>query len=73
MNTLLLIIQIISAVILSALVLLQVKGTGFGRVWGGLGGGNSFTRRGLEGVVFKFTFVVSAIFILVSVASLLLA
>ncbi len=70
MQSLLLIFQIISGVLLSGLVLLQVKGTGFGRVWGG--NSASFSRRGLESVVFKFTFVIAFMFLAVSMASLII-
>jgi len=41
---------------------MQAKGTGLGRSFGG-GGNVSFTRRGLEKVIFKITFVFSALFI----------
>lgn len=61
--------QMIVGVILVFLVLIQVKGTGFGRVWGS---STSFTRRGLEKLVFKLTFVVSAIFVLLSIATLVI-
>jgi len=70
MQTLLLLIQIVTGILLSGLVLLQVKGTGFGRVWGG--NNASFSRRGLEGLVFKFTFVIAFIFLAVSMASLII-
>jgi len=66
--SLVLIFQIIISFLLSAVILLQVKGTGFGRVWGGLS--TSSTRRGLEGLIFKFTFVLSFLFLLVSLVSL---
>jgi len=65
----LLVFQIVISVLLVIVVLLQVKGTGFGRVWGGLS--ISSTRRGLEGVIFKFTFVLTFLFISVSLASLI--
>lgn len=71
MQTALYIIQIILSVLLIIVVLLQVKGTGFGRVWGGLGGG-SFSRRGLEGIVFKSTFVLAFLFLLVSAVDLVI-
>lgn len=71
MQTLTLIIQIIIAVLLSALVLLQVKGTGFGRAWGG-GGAANFSRRGLENFVFKFTFVIAGLFLAISMLSLVI-
>lgn len=62
--------QIIISILLIVVVLLQVKGTGFGRVWGGLS--TSPTRRGLEGVIFKFTFVLTFLFITISLASVIL-
>ena len=62
MENLLLFLQIISSVGLIVLVLMQAKGTGFGRAFGG-GGSSSFTRRGLEKVVFKVTFIFAALFI----------
>jgi len=65
MKEVILIFQIISSVLLSIAILVQVKGTGFGRVWGGMS--NSFSRRGLEGLVFKLTFVLSFIFIGLSI------
>lgn len=58
------IIQIISAVSLTALILLQARGTGLGRA------GTSFTRRGLEKLIFRLTFIAAAVFGLVSIASL---
>jgi len=66
-----LVIQIIVSVALTALVLLQVKGTGFGRVWGGLSTHSS--KRGLEGLVFKTTFVVAFLFIVLSISTLLIS
>ncbi len=63
------ILQIITGAVLVLFVLVQVKGTGFGRVWGGA---PSSTRRGLEKLVFKLTFVVSGIFVLLSILSLVI-
>jgi len=62
-----LIIQIIISILLVLVILIQSKGTGFGRAWGGK---TSFTRRGLERVVFKATFVLAILFILVSILQL---
>ena len=67
MHQTLTILQIIVTLVLTVLILLQVKGVGFGRVWGGL---TSFSRRGLEGFVFKLTFVFAFLFILLSVLQL---
>lgn len=63
-----LIIQTITAILLVVAILIQTRGTGFGRSWGG--GSASFTRRGLEKLIFKLTFVLAGIFILVSILQL---
>jgi protein translocase SecG subunit len=61
--------QILTALILTFFILIQVKGTGFGRVWGATSA--SFTRRGLEKIVFRLTFVLSFLFIILSIVQLL--
>lgn len=58
-------VQIVVAVTLILAILVQSKGTGLGRVWGG--SPSSFTRRGLEKIIFKATFILSAVFIIVSI------
>lgn len=70
MQNILLISQILLSAALIVLILVQGRGTGISRAFGG--GGASFTRRGLEKVVFKTTFILSALFILVSVLQLAL-
>ena len=65
----LLVLQIITSVVLATLILLQSKGSGFSR---GSSGGVSFTRRGLERLLYKATFVVAALFILLSLLQLLI-
>lgn len=60
------IIQSLSAFILIIFVLLQVRGTGFSRS----SNSSSFTRRGVEKMVFKFTFIDVAIFLITSVSLL---
>jgi protein translocase SecG subunit len=67
MKSLILVLQIITAIILATAILVQVKGVGFGRVWGAA---KSFSRRGLESLIFKLTFVVAALFVLFSILSL---
>lgn len=56
------IIQSLSAFILIIFVLLQVRGTGFGRNTNS----SSFTKRGVEKLVFKLTFVISSLFLIMS-------
>ena len=71
MDTILIIIQTIVAAILIVLILFQSKGTGLSKAWG-MGGGTSFTRRGLEKLLFKSTFVLVALFLIVSILRLLI-
>lgn len=70
MKTFLLFTQVLVALLLAGAILIQSKGTGFGRVWGS--SNVSFTRRGLEQLVFKSTFVLAAVFILVSILQLVI-
>ncbi|EKE05944.1 MAG: hypothetical protein ACD_19C00140G0011 [uncultured bacterium] len=62
------IIQSISAILLIIFVLIQVRGTGFSRS----SNSSSFTRRGVEKLVFKLTFFVAALFLVMSAISLFL-
>ena len=70
MNQVLIILQIVISLVLIGLILMQARGTGLGRTFGG-GGGTSFTRRGLEKLLFKATFVFVVLFLVISVLSLL--
>ncbi len=66
MENLLLVAQIITGILLTGAILIQTRGTGFGR-----GSSHaSFTRRGLEKLVFRSTFVLVAIFVIVSILRL---
>lgn len=60
--------QLIVAVALSIVLLLQAKGSGFGA---GLGGSTSVfrTRRGVEKTLFQLTIVLVIIFVFVSILS----
>jgi protein translocase SecG subunit len=68
MKNFLLIAQIIIACVLATLILIQSRGTGLGHSFGG--GGSSFTRRGLEKLLYKLTFVFAGLFIVISIISL---
>ena len=65
------IIQIIASLLLIGLILIQARGTGFGRS-SSLGGSSSFSRRGLEKLIFRLTFVVVTVFLVVAVLSLVI-
>lgn len=69
MRDALLIAQSITSLILIIFILVQNKGTGFGRVWGGA---SSFTRRGLEKAVFRSTFILASIFVILSIVNILI-
>jgi len=63
----LLIVQLVLAITLIILVLIQQQGSGLGASFGGTGGFHS-TRRGPEKVVFITTVVNAVLFFLVSIA-----
>lgn len=70
MKNILFVSQIISALILIVLILIQSKGKGLGRAFG-MGSQVSFTRRGLEKLLFRLTFIATFIFILISIFQVL--
>lgn len=70
MNQILTIVQIVVSIVLVGLILIQARGTGFGR--SSSVGGSGFTRRGLEKLVFRLTFVIAFLFIAISVLRLTL-
>jgi len=67
MRSTLLIFQIILSVAMIGLILPQARGQGFIRSTN-----TSFTRRGLEKVIFKATFVVALLFLIVSILQIVL-
>jgi preprotein translocase subunit SecG len=71
MKQILTIVQIIVSVSLIFLILIQAKGTGLGRTFGG-GGGTSFSRRGLEKLIFRLTFVLVGLFLTISILQLVI-
>ena len=65
-------LQILIAVLLIASILIQAKGAGLGEAWGGSSEFFS-SRRGVEKYIFTATIVLAALFLLVSIASLVLS
>ncbi len=66
MKTPLRVVQVILAVFLMILILMQSRGTGLGSVFGG--DASVFqTRRGIELTLFKFTIGVAAVFLILSI------
>ena len=70
METYLYIAQIILAIILLGLFLLQVRGGGLGGMFGQQTG-TFRTKRGIEKTLFRFTIVLMVIFVIVSIFSVL--
>jgi preprotein translocase subunit SecG len=70
MSKILAIAQIITAVILIGLVLIQNKSGGLSNIFGGGGTEIYRTKRGLEKVIFFATIIVSIIFFSVAFTSL---
>lgn len=68
----LLVFQIIIAILLIASILIQAKGSGLGEAWGGSSEFFS-SRRGVEKYIFTATIVLSALFLITSIASLVLS
>jgi preprotein translocase subunit SecG len=71
MKNIVLLIQILISGSLIAVILLQAKGTGLGRAWGGSG---EFYRskRGVEKILFRITIVLAVLFLLSSLALLII-
>ena len=65
------VIQIVISILLIGLILIQVRGTGFGRS-NSFGGSSSFSKRGLEKLIFRLTFIVVSLFLIVAIISLLI-
>lgn len=63
-------LQLAISVLLIGAILVQAKGVGLGRAWGGSGEFYA-TRRGVEKVLFYATIVLVAIFAILSFSSVL--
>lgn len=70
MSDILLILQSTLSILLIIAILLQAQGSGLGTTWGG-GGETYHTKRGLEKALFYFTIVGIGLFILLSLANLM--
>ena len=63
--------QTVLAVLLIISILFQGRGAGLGGAWGGEGEFYG-TRRGVERLLFKVTIVLCALFVVVSIASIVI-
>ena len=58
--------QILVAILLSVVILLQAKGSGIGSALGGGTSGSFRTRRGVEKTLFQLTIVLAVVFLIIS-------
>jgi len=58
--------QILVAILLSVVLLLQAKGSGIGSALGGGTSGSFRTRRGVEKTLFQLTIIIAIIFLIVA-------
>jgi protein translocase SecG subunit len=65
------IIQLVIAVALIVLILIQQRGTALGSAFGGEGGGFYATRRGIQKKIFWGTIVCGVLFIALAVLNLI--
>ncbi len=66
-------IQIGLSIFMAVLILLQRSDASLGSAFGGSDGGSMYTRRGAEKILFNLTIVVSILFVLSSIAALIVA
>lgn len=71
MKSLMLVMQIIIAALLVVAVLFQARGTGLGSTFGGAGEMYR-TKRGFERLLFTATIVLAVLFVLTSLANVIL-
>ncbi len=70
MRTALQIVQIMISIAMIVLIILQAKGSGLGRLFGGEGGGTiTKTRRGLEKTMFQITIVLAVAFMALAIVT----
>ncbi len=58
--------QILVAIVLTVVILLQAKGSGIGTALGGGTRGSFRTRRGVEKTLFQLTIVLAIVFLIIS-------
>lgn len=68
MGSYLKIIQLVVAILLMVVILMQNKGAGLGSTFGGSGGGVYLTKRGIEKKLFNITIGLSVAYIIISLA-----
>ncbi len=71
MATALYVVQIILAITLITVILLQVKSASLGSAFGGSDASIYTTRRGIDKLLYNFTIILAAVFLITSIIVLL--
>jgi preprotein translocase subunit SecG len=64
-------IELLVAIVLIALLVVQARGGGLGGIFGGWGTPTFRTRRGLERTLFRLTIIVAIVFVIVAIVTVL--
>ncbi len=69
MTTFLYSIELLVAIILIALLVVQARGGGLGGIFGGWGTPTYRTRRGIERTLFRLTIILAALFVVIAIVT----
>lgn len=69
MTTFLYSIELLVAIILIALLVIQARGGGLGGIFGGWGTPTYRSRRGIERTIFRLTIILAALFVVVAIVT----
>jgi preprotein translocase subunit SecG len=69
MTTFLYSIELLVAIILIALLVVQARGGGLGGIFGGWGTPTYRSRRGIERTIFRLTIISAALFVVVAIVT----
>lgn len=69
MTTFLYSIELLVAVILIALLVVQARGGGLGGIFGGWGTPTYRSRRGIERTIFRLTIISAVVFVIVAIVT----
>ncbi len=69
MKTFLYSIELLVAIILIALLVVQARGGGLGGIFGGWGTPTYRSRRGIERTLFRLTIILAALFVVIAIVT----
>lgn len=69
MKTFLYSIELLVAIILIALLVVQARGGGLGGIFGGWGTPTYRSRRGIERILFRVTIILAALFVVIAIVT----